>query len=471
LVFIRFTKFPRTLGKSLVILEREDRITEFVKEPKKLNEQSRYFFVFMPQQNKSNKLLTTKILRYLFPLLFLFVFEYIVFQGLVLVIATCPDWLQLLIRSLYWLMPLAFWFVMSRRMARRETPLEINKGAFLFSNCLLGLYFGKMITFAVLGADMVRRIFMLIFGKITGAAALSYPLSTTVATLALVLGLALAAVLIYGMLRNRYRYKIHRKTVKISNLPAALKGLKIIQLSDIHSGSFTEINPLNKAITLINKEEADLVFFTGDLVNNVASEMQPFIPIFKKIKSKFGVFSILGNHDYGDYVLWKSTEAKLQNFNELIQTHRELGWDLLLNENRLLNIKDSSLAIIGVENYSAKGRFSKYGDLSRAVVGTESADVKLLLSHDPSHWSDQVLTKHKDIAITFSGHTHGMQFGIDIPGWFQWSPVQYFYKQWAGLYQEGKQYLYVNRGFGFLGYPGRVGVLAEITVITLDNKE
>jgi len=351
------------------------------------------------QQIKTN----IKILRYLVPLLFLLAFEYIVFQALALVTGSYPDWLQLFIRSLYWLMPLALWYVLSKRMARREAPLEISKGAFLFSNCLVGLYFGKMIAFALIVADMIRRTLMLFFGKITGATGISYPMSTTVATLALTVGLALAILLIYGMLRNRYRYKIHRKTVKISKLPIALKGLKIIQLSDIHSGSFTEIDPLNKAISIINKEEADLVFFTGDLVNNVASEMEPFISVFKKIKAKLGVFSILGNHDYGDYVLWKSTEAKLHNFNELIQTHRKLGWDLLLNENRLLNIKDSSLAIIGVENYSAKGRFSKYGDLSRAVIGTESADVKLLLSHDPSHWSDQVTTGHKDIAITFSG--------------------------------------------------------------------
>ncbi|MFK7809192.1 MAG: metallophosphoesterase [Saprospiraceae bacterium] len=408
-------------------------------------------------------------MRYLIPILFLLLFEYVVFQAVALAIGNWPNEIQILFRTLYWMMPFALLYVLSKRLARQHGPLETKKRTFYFSNCIIALYFGKFVVLVVLGLDVVRRVLMTLFGKLTGAIALEYPMTKQVAYLALAAGFLLAMVLIYGMLRNRYRYKIHRKKVKIDNLPTAMKGLKIIQLSDIHSGSFTEVAPLEKAIALINKEKADLVFFTGDLVNNIAREMEPFIPVFQKIESRLGVYSILGNHDYGDYVLWKSTEAKLQNFNELIQTHRALGWELLLNENRIVDIQNSKLAIIGVENYSAKGRFSKYGDLVKAASGSESADIKVLLSHDPSHWEDQVAGHRKDIVITFSGHTHGMQFGIDIPGWFQWSPVQYFYKQWAGLYQEGKQYLYVNRGFGFLGYPGRVGVLAEITVIELER--
>jgi len=195
--------------------------------------------------------------------------------------------------------------------------------------------------------------------------------------------------------------------------------------------------------------------------------MEPYINTFNKIKSKYGVYSITGNHDYGDYVRWENTDHKKANFEELIDTHQKLGWDLLLNENRMLEINGEKIAIIGVENYSAKGRFSKYGDLTKAYAGTDGAALKLLLSHDPSHWQEEVVQKFKDIAITFSGHTHGMQFGFEIPGWIKWSPGQYVYKQWAGLYAAEKQYLYVNRGFGFLGYPGRVGILPEITVLEL----
>lgn len=408
-------------------------------------------------------------MRFIIPIIFLLAFEYLVFQAVGVLIADQPDWVQLIIQSLYWLMPLTLWIVLSRRMAHRSTPLEMNKGSYYFSNSIIGLYFGKFVVAVVLALDMLRRVLLMIYGQLSGATA-EYPLTKTVAIIALTLGGILAFILIYGMLRNRYRYKVHRKTIKINELPSALEGLKIVQISDIHSGSFTEVDPLRKGVDLINQEKADLVFFTGDLVNNVAGEMEPFIPVFKEIKAKRGVFSILGNHDYGDYVLWKSTEAKLQNFRELIRTHRCLGWDLLLNENRILDVNGASLAIIGVENYSAKGRFSKYGDLSRAMEGTTDADVKLLLSHDPSHWLDEVVEKNKDIALTLSGHTHGMQFGIEIPGWFKWSPIQYIYTEWAGLYQRGKQYLYVNRGFGFLGYPGRVGVLAEITVLTLEKE-
>ena len=273
--------------------------------------------------------------------------------------------------------------------------------------------------------------------------------------------------MIYGMARNRHRYKIHEVKVIIANLPKALDGLRIVQISDVHAGSFTDKEPLKKGIDLINNAKADLVFFTGDLVNSIATEIEPYIDVFDKIRAKYGVFSILGNHDYGDYVHWPTKEAKLTNINRLIHLQKQMGWHLLLNENRLLSINGETVAIIGVENYSASPRFSKYGDLAKAYTGSQSAALKLLLSHDPSHWEDQVAPDRSDIAITFSGHTHGAQFGIEIDGWFKWSPVKYFYKQWAGLYQKGQQFLYVNRGFGYLGYPGRVGILPEITVMNL----
>jgi predicted MPP superfamily phosphohydrolase len=275
--------------------------------------------------------------------------------------------------------------------------------------------------------------------------------------------------LTYGLLRNPYRYKVFRENLALKNLPEALSGLRIIQISDIHSGSFTFKEPVREAVSLINQLKPDLVFFTGDLVNNKADEMDDFMDVFDKIESRLGVFSIFGNHDYGDYVQWPSEQHKQANLDKLKAIHRALGWTLLTNENRILEVNGANLAIIGVENYSTHLRFPKYGDLNKAKEGTKGADIKLLLSHDPSHWNGQILPDHKDIAVTFSGHTHGMQFGIEIPGFLKWSPIQYVYKQWAGLYQSGDQYLYVNRGLGFLGYPGRVGILPEITCIDLEK--
>jgi len=274
-------------------------------------------------------------------------------------------------------------------------------------------------------------------------------------------------LMIYGILRNRHRYKVHQVKVPIKGLPEGLSGLRIVQISDIHSGSFTDAEPLKKGIALINQAKADLVFFTGDLVNSVATEIEPYTEVFNKIKAKFGVFSVLGNHDYGDYVRWPSKEAKAYNLNKLIAAQKQMGWQLLMNENRLLTINGERIAVIGVENYSGSPRFAKYGQLDKAYIGSETASLKLLLSHDPSHWDAQIRPDYPEIDITFAGHTHGAQFGIEIEGLFKWSPIKYVYKQWAGLYQKGQQFLYVNRGFGYLGYPGRVGILPEITVMEL----
>ncbi len=290
------------------------------------------------------------------------------------------------------------------------------------------------------------------------------------AQLGMLLGGLPFVTLIYGILRNRHRYKVFNELIPIEGLPNALEGLRIVQISDIHSGSFTQKEPLRKAIDLINAQKADLVFFTGDLVNSVAAEMEAFVDVFDKIRARFGVYSIVGNHDYGDYVRWENVLDKKQNFTLLKDIHQRLGWDLMLNEHRMLEVNGEQVAIIGVENYSAHPRFPKYGDLQKAYQGTEAATLKLLLSHDPTHWEDEVVTEFKDIALTFSGHTHGFQFGLEIPGWIKWSPAKYIFKQWAGLYREGTQFLYVNRGFGFLGYPGRVGILPEITLIELKKK-
>ncbi len=272
--------------------------------------------------------------------------------------------------------------------------------------------------------------------------------------------------MLYGMARTAFDFRIVRHKVPIRDLPNGLQGMKILQISDMHSGSFASEELLAKAFDIIERETVDLIVFTGDLVNNVADEAMPFINQFKRLQAPMGVYSILGNHDYGDYVPWESEEAKAANLKRLIGLHREAGWDILLNEHRTLERNGSRMAVLGVENWGAAMRFPKYGRLDDALKGTEDISFKLLLSHDPSHWEAQVTGQRTDIQLTLSGHTHGFQFGIEIPG-FKWSPVQYVYKQWAGLYEKDGQHINVNRGLGFIGYMGRVGIAPEITVLEL----
>lgn len=272
--------------------------------------------------------------------------------------------------------------------------------------------------------------------------------------------------LVRGMFTGAYNYQVRKIKMRLKNLPEEFEGLKIVQISDIHTGSFLDTKHLNEAFDLILEQKPDIIFFTGDLVNDVASETIGFEDVYKKLKAPLGVFSTLGNHDYGDYTTWETAEAKIANLEQLKSVHHQAGWKLLMNENHLIERNGKQLAIIGIENWGANLRFPKYGKLDQAVVGTENAAVKLLLSHDPSHWEGEVIPKYAHIDVMFAGHTHGMQFGIEIPG-FKWSPAQYIYKQWAGHYENGNQQLYVNRGLGFLGYPGRVGILPEITTFEL----
>ncbi len=272
--------------------------------------------------------------------------------------------------------------------------------------------------------------------------------------------------LLLGMYKGKYNYKVLRYEMAFDDLPEAFHDYQITQISDIHSGSFDNRKKLEYAVNLVNEQGSDAILFTGDLVNNKTEEMVPWKSLFATLKAKDGVFSVLGNHDYGDYVDWDTPEEKAQNLAELKQLQRELGFDLLLNESRYLQKGNDRIALIGVENWG-KGGFKKAGDLKKAVANIDKNDFKILMSHDPSHWEAVVLPDDYHYHLTLSGHTHGMQFGIEIPGWFKWSPVKWRYKQWAGIYEEMGQYINVNRGFGFLGYPGRVGIWPEITVITL----
>lgn len=271
--------------------------------------------------------------------------------------------------------------------------------------------------------------------------------------------------MVYGIVSGAHDYRVRKVTVKLPNLPKSFDGLRIAQLSDIHSGSFFNKTAVKGGVELVLNEKPDLIFFTGDLVNNESVEVKDYINVFDKLKAPLGVYSVTGNHDYGDYKNWTSQSAKQQNFKDLIEAHRLLGFDLLMNEHRFIEQGGEKLALIGIENWGGGG-FAKYGKLDQAYAGTDAAAVKLLLSHDPSHWDAQVRPNYKDIDIAFAGHTHGFQFGVEL-GDFKWSPSQYAYKQWAGLYTEGNQHLYVNRGFGYLGYPGRIGMPPEITVMEL----
>jgi predicted MPP superfamily phosphohydrolase len=285
------------------------------------------------------------------------------------------------------------------------------------------------------------------------------------------IGLALASFpffsILYGINKGKYNFKVHRVTLKFKDLPDAFNGLTITQISDIHSGSFDSEKDVKRGIDLVNEQKSDLIFFTGDLVNNLANEMLPWIPLFKQLKAPMGVYSILGNHDYGDYSTWDSEEEKKRNHDHLKEIQKELGFRLMLNENTSLEKDGQKISLIGMENWG-NGSFTKYGDLEKSLIGVPEDSFKILLSHDPSHWDAKTLHNPTMIHLTLSGHTHGMQFGVEIPG-FRWSPVQYRYPRWAGLYEADNRYLYVNRGFGFIGFPGRVGIWPEITVITLQK--
>jgi uncharacterized protein len=338
---------------------------------------------------------------------------------------------------------------------------------------LVAVFFGKLITSVFLVVDDARRGVQWVAGKVrstlpaTEVASDSDKMSRSLflSWLGMVAGGGLVGSLIYGF-TNKYNYQVKRQTLRFKNLPSAFKGLKIVQISDIHSGSFNNKAGVQQGVEKILKLKPDLILFTGDLVNNKADEMDEYIDVFRQLKAPLGIYSILGNHDYGDYVQWESREHKIQNLNRLKEVHAQMGWRLLLNENVLLEREGHKIAILGIENWGAKANFPKYGKMEHAYPGSEEAPFKILMSHDPSHWDAEVLPKYRDIDLMLSGHTHGMQFGVEIP-WLRWSPVQYVYKQWAGLYETGHQKLYVNRGFGFLGYPGRVGILPEISLLEL----
>lgn len=331
-----------------------------------------------------------------------------------------------------------------------------------------------MLPFLVI--DDIRRLFLKLTRK--KQATVSAPSTKTVAeedkisrsAFLVKAGLVTAAVpltsLSWGIISGAYDYQVRRVNLILPNLPKAFDGITMGQISDIHSGSFYNKTAVKGGVEMLLSEKPDFIFFTGDLVNNLTNEVRDYQDIFAKVKAPLGVYSSLGNHDYGDYFFGKeSSPAKVKNLKDMVDVHKIMGYDLLMNENRRLKVDGEEIGILGIENWGM-GRFPKYGKMELAVKNTDDLPVKLLLSHDPSHWRGEVLPKYPQIDAMFSGHTHGMQFGLRFKE-IQWSPIQYIYKEWAGLYQEQQQQLYVNVGYGFLGYPGRVGILPEITIFTL----
>ncbi|HRO45137.1 metallophosphoesterase [Agriterribacter sp.] len=337
---------------------------------------------------------------------------------------------------------------------------------------IIGLFLSKSLTVIFLLADDLRRLlqwgggklfYQYIEGEPFKAAGISR--SVFMSWLGLAVGGGLMTAMMLGF-ANKYRYQLKKVKLNFPNLPDAFKGLKVVHISDVHSGSFTDKKAVEHGVQMIMDQQADLILFTGDLVNDQASEMKDYTAVFARLRAPMGVFSTLGNHDYGDYRKWLNQEEKVQNLERLKQLQTEMGWRLLMNEHVVLEKQGQQIALLGIENWGAKANFPKYGKLHEAYAGTEKYPFKILMSHDPSHWDAQVRPEYSDIDLTLSGHTHGMQFGVEVPG-FKWSPVQYVYKQWAGLYEQAHQKLYINRGFGFIGYPGRVGILPEITLIEL----
>lgn len=340
-----------------------------------------------------------------------------------------------------------------------------------------GFYISKLVAVLFFVLDDSRRLLLKFKARImrlnkkhqesSQAESNTIPRSAFLSWTGTAIGFTLFGSLLKGF-SNKYNYQIKKITLPFTTLPAAFHQFKILQISDIHAGSFDDKEAVRCGVELMLNENPDMIVFTGDLVNNRASEMDGYMEVFAQLKAPYGVFSIFGNHDYGDYVTWESDEVKKQNLNRLKEIHQQLGWRLLLNEHVSITKGESSIALLGVENWGA-GSFSRYGNMAEAHRGSEHYPFKILLSHDPSHWNAEVSKHYPTIDLTLSGHTHGLQFGVET-SYFKWSPAQWFYKQWAGLYKENKQLLYVNRGFGFIGYQGRVGIMPEITVLKLEQK-
>jgi len=404
-------------------------------------------------------------MRWIISILFFLIFQWYSYQAIKTF--TSNRWL-LFAYFLFVIMVvgnLLFYTVVLERSTSNEPRLMYAIGFFISL-----FVFQILVTILLLGEDIFRipQGIYAYFSKMPDQVQFLPQRRKLISQIAIGLAAIPFASLLYGMFRGKYNFKVLSYKLEYDDLPEAFEGFKIAQISDIHSGSFDSPKKVQYGVDLVNAQDADVVFFTGDLVNNRAEEILPWIQTFKKINAKHGVYSILGNHDYGDYSPWESPEAKKKNMEDLKKAQKKMSWDLLLNESRFIEKQGQRIAILGVENWGSGG-FKKAGDLNKALSNVAAEDFKILMSHDPSHWEAEVIPHPFNIHLTLSGHTHGMQFGIEIPGWIKWSPIKWRYKQWAGIYEKLNQRLNVNRGFGYLAYPGRVGIWPEVTVITLNR--
>ncbi|MBA2610644.1 MAG: metallophosphoesterase [Bacteroidetes bacterium] len=353
-------------------------------------------------------------------------------------------------------------------------PPNWNSFLRFLSSILIIIVLCKLIGCSFLLIDDIIRLFRWIFSFLKSKPEVIAETTTGISRLKFLSQVAItftvvpAVGFIYGMVRGAYKYRVHNVKIPSSKIPKEFNGFKIVQLSDIHTGSFLNEDGLKKAFEIVAAQKPDLILFTGDLVNNEAKEVEGYEHLFSSLKAPHGVFSVLGNHDYGDYVQWNGPEEKRENLQKLKAKQKDFGWRILMNEHVPIEKDGAQIGLIGIENWGGNMRFPRYGKMKEAYEGADKYPFKILMSHDPSHWDMQVVLEYPEVDLTLSGHTHGMQLGIEIPG-FKWSPIKYLYKNWAGLYKQDKQMLYVNRGLGFLGYPGRLGIWPEITVIELQS--
>ena len=345
---------------------------------------------------------------------------------------------------------------------------EISSSSKFFSYYLTLIFLfliSKIITLPIILIEDLIRFFNFLMSKIKMDRKINLKRRAVISKLTLILASIPLPIALDGVLFGRYRYRIINHEIYFKNLPEKFDGYKLTQVSDFHCGSLENKDMVEKAIRMINGEKPDLILFTGDFVNNKYNEIEPWVESFSKLKAKDEMISVLGNHDYGDYQRWSSKKEKEENFKNLLEIQKKIGFKVLMNEHKYIVKDDQKIAIIGVENWGA--RFNQLGDIEKSIKNVSDKDFKIVMSHDPTHW-EKILKDHpKQFDLTLSGHTHGMQFGIEVPGYIKWSPVQWAYKYWAGLYNHGEKYLNVNRGFGVLAFPGRVGIWPEITTITL----
>ena len=397
-------------------------------------------------------------------IIFLIVLEWYAFQALKTAVQN-KGWWVFYILTVFSILGICMWELYTYDRSVGWTPFIAYTIGFF-----VALISGQLVIICVLFFEDLSRIVMGVYHYFSSEQKFHFPgRRKFISQAAITLGAVPFATILYGMYKGKYNYRVLRYTLEYDSLPESFHGFQITQISDLHCGSFDNYEKVAHGLDLINAQKSDLLLFTGDMVNNKSSEAQPWIEKISEIEAPYGKFSVLGNHDYGDYNDWESEAAKQKNMEKMYQIQKDMGFDLLLNESRYIEKNGEKIALIGVENWGA-GRFKKAGDLDKSIAQTHPNDFKILLSHDPSHWEAEVLNHSHPFHLTLSGHTHGFQFGIEIPGWVKWSPIQWRYKQWAGIYEQKEQKLNVNRGFGYLAYPGRVGIWPEITVITLKKR-